>query len=421
MFSNCIYYILISLWRVIGWVLAPFLKRKLSHSLLMKGSDPLRIDERYGLPSSSLNFPSSAHILWLHAASVGETWAVFPLIDNLLSHDGQLHILLTTTTTTGAETCARHPSFGTRLHHQFAPYDIPQWTKKFLNSWQPKAAIFVESELWPGFIASCNQRHIPIILVNARLSDRSFRRWNYVRPIFKHIFRKITWISPRSDQDQTRLQQLGLSRFTFIGDLKEEAPPLPTSSSEESRLRTLIKNRLIFVAASTHDGEEDIIAEAAYAASLTHSNLLVIIVPRHPKRGISLAQHLHAPARSLGEHPTEVDLFWIADTLGELGLFYRLADCVFIGNSLCAPGGGHNPFEPIQLSCPTATGPYMQNWRQACHTLAPYLSTISDASSLKEWLVAEKSIPSYWHPINNVSQQLSIRIIDTITYNTASL
>lgn len=421
MISNYNYYTIIFIWRLVGWILAPFLKRKLTHSLLSKGNDPLRISERYGNPSLRLNLSPSVKLLWIHAASVGETWAVFSLIDDILLREDHLHILLTTTTTTGAETCARHSSFGKRLHHQFAPYDTPLWIKRFLDSWKPQAAIFVESELWPGFIASCHKRSIPIMLINARLSERSFRRWTYIRPIFQHIFQKITWISPRSDLDQLRLQQLGLSQFSFVGDLKEEAPPLPVSTSEEARLRALLKDRFVFVAASTHDGEEEIIAEAATAAALTHSNLLAIIVPRHPKRGIALAKHLRAPARSLGETPSTAELFWIADTLGELGLFYRLADCVFIGNSLCAPGGGHNPFEAIQLLCPTVTGPYMQNWHQACHTLTPYLSTISNAASLTKWIQSKKNIPFYIRPENNISEQLSIRIIDTITHHTASL
>lgn len=409
--------LLTTFWRMAGWALSPCLKRYLSVRLLHKGDPSLRIKERYGIPSiSSAPFlkPDRPR-LWIHAASVGETLSVFPLIDALLEKDSLLIILLTTTTATGAETCARHSAFGTRLHHQFIPYDTPPWINRFLNYWQPNAALFVESEFWPGIIEACRRRAIPWMVANARLSERSFNRWSHIPSLFQHLLSQASWIAPRNDDDREHFEMLGISSLAETGDLKEDASPLPSSPFEEKRLRAIIGTRPVFVAASTHEGEEEIIAHAVAYTARYQPNILAIIVPRHPERGPALAQQLKAPCRSLGEDPSSTNALWIADTLGELGLFYRIAGHVFVGNSLCLPGGGHNPFEPLRLECPTAVGPYMGNWRYACQKLHGSLTQISDSSSLASWLMTKHSRPLPLNDKQSITQQLCIRILDTIS------
>ncbi len=410
------------LWQGFGAFMAPVLRLYLTRTLRKKGDDASRIPERYGIPSHiPREFYASRHVLWIHAASVGETRASFPLIDALLSQKSDLSILFTTTTATGARICAHHPAFGARLQHQFIPYDTPLWVTKFLNFWSPSGAVFIESELWPGIIAACKRHAIPTMVANARLSDRSFQRWHRIPSLFQALFCSLSWVSPRSCEDRKRFEQLGFSRFMKEGDIKEDSPALSFCPIEEQRLRHLIGSRRVFVAASTHEGEEEIIAQAVQQATIHRPDMLAIIVPRHPERGPLLAQKLAAPCRSAGQDPSPLCSLWIADTLDELGLFFQLATHAFVGHSLCAPGGGHNPLEPLRQHCLTATGPYMGNWRETCQKLAPFLTIVHDSTALAQWLASESLFHSPPQNNKNFSRELAARIIDTIFTHPASL
>ena len=371
------------LWRLTGTLLAPALTVML-RIRLQKGRElPDRLRERMGLGDTRR---PAGRILWLHAASVGETLCALPLAEALLDARPELTLLFTTATVTGSEIVARHPLFGKRIIHRFIPHDVPRWLRRFLNLWQPEGAVFVESELWPGIIAACSDRDIPVMLVNGRLSDRSSQRWGRLRGPARRMMGRLSWVAARGPEDAARFRALGASPVYEDGDLKQDAPPLPYDEAEYNRLKALFGERPIFVAASTHPGEEDLVLQAAESARTLQPDLLTILVPRHPARGAELAERFQLPRRSAGEEPTPQTPVWLADTLGELGLFYRLADRCFLGNSLTGKGGGHNPFEPLRLGVPTATGPKMENWREAMATVSDTIQIVNDVECLTRWL-----------------------------------
>ena len=387
------------LWRLTGTLLAPALTVML-RIRLQKGRElPDRLRERMGLGDTRR---PAGRILWLHAASVGETLCALPLAEALLDARPELTLLFTTATVTGSEIVARHPFFGKRIIHRFIPHDVPRWLRRFLNLWQPEGAVFVESELWPGIIAACSDRDIPVMLVNGRLSDRSSRRWDRLRGPARRMMGRLSWVAARGPEDAARFRALGASPVYEDGDLKQDAPPLPYDEAEYNRLKALFGERPIFVAASTHPGEEDLVLQAAESARTFQPDLLTILVPRHPARGAELAERFQLPRRSAGEEPTPQTPVWLADTLGELGLFYRLADRCFLGNSLTGKGGGHNPFEPLRLGVPTATGPKMENWREAMATISDTIQIVNDVECLTRWL--ESPLP----PVRTTGLQRSV-------------
>ncbi|MBS1103048.1 DUF374 domain-containing protein [Gluconobacter sp. Dm-62] len=399
------------LWRMAGTLLAPALTVMLRVRLHRGRELPGRLRERMGL--GSVRRPRGA-LLWLHAASVGETLCAMPLADALLASRPDMRILFTTATVTGSEIVARHPLYGQRIIHRFIPHDVPRWLRRFLNLWQPEGAIFVESELWPGIIAACAQRDIPVMLVNGRLSDRSSRRWNRLRGPAQHMMQRLSWVAARGPEDAARFRDLGASPVYEDGDLKQDAPPLPYDAAEYGRLKALIGDRPVFVAASTHPGEEELVLQAAENARKCQPDLLTILVPRHPARGSELAARFNLPRRSTGQDPTPQTQVWLADTLGELGLFFRLANRCFLGNSLAGKGGGHNPFEPLRLGVPTATGPKMENWREAMATVSDTIHVTNDVECLTRWL--ESPLP----PVRTTGLQRSVvnvlrdRILNTV-------
>ncbi|GBR45822.1 glycosyltransferase N-terminal domain-containing protein [Gluconobacter roseus] len=370
-------------WRIAGTVLTPALTVMLRIRLHRGRELPGRLRERMGLGSGRR---PTGQLLWIHAASVGETLCALPLADALLAARPDMRLLFTTATVTGSEIVARHPLYGQRIIHRFIPHDVPRWLRRFLNLWQPEGAIFVESELWPGIIAACSRRDIPVMLVNGRLSDRSARRWGRLHGPAQRMMKRLTWVAARGPEDAARFRALGASPVYEDGDLKQDAPPLPYDEAEYARLKALIGARPVFVAASTHPGEEELVLQAAENARRLQPDLLTIIVPRHPARGAELGAHFNLPRRSIGQDPTPHTPVWLADTLGELGLFYRLADRCFLGNSLAGKGGGHNPFEPLRLGLPTATGPKMENWREAMAAVSDTLQIVNDVECLTRWL-----------------------------------
>lgn len=314
---------------------------------------------------------SPGRLVWMHGASVGEARALLPLIAALAERDAALHLLVTTGTVTSAEQLPRWlpEELRARVTHRYAPLDVPGWVGRFLDGWRPDLALRIDSELWPNTLAACSARGIPQVLVNARMSARSAARWGRFAPrLVRRLLGAFTMIIPRSAEDAARLEGLGVTRLAPPGDLKLAAEPLPADPAALEALRNTLGARPVFLAASTHPGEEAMVLEAAARLRLAHPGLLTILAPRHPNRGADLAALAPgAGRRSAGALP-DAGPVHIADTMGELGVFYRLATVALVGGSLVRHGG-QNPLEPARLHCPMIFGPHMENFTEAASLL----------------------------------------------------
>lgn len=368
-------------WHGIGTLAAPALRLMLRRRLARGKEIPGRLPERWGRDPTTR---PPGRLLWVHAASVGEAASVLPVIDAVLGRDPELTVLATTGTSTSAALLARRAT--PRVLHRFVPLDVPGWVARFLDHWRPDAAAFVESEIWPNLLAAAARRRIPLALVNARLSAGSARGWGRVPGFAREVFGRFAWVQARSPADAARLQVLGARNVSAPGDLKFAADPLPADPAELARLEALLAGGPRWVAASTHPGEEAIAAAAHRLLLPEFPALVTVIAPRHPERGPALAAELDAPCRGAGEDPRP-GLPWIADTLGELGLLYRLAPVVLMGKSL-AGQGGQNPLEPARLGCAVACGPHTGNFAEACAVLeqAHALARVQDAATLAAWV-----------------------------------
>lgn len=338
-------------------------RRVLQRRLAQGREDPERIGEREGIPS--LPRPDG-RLIWFHAASVGESLSLLEVIRRLGEHDKALNFLITTGTVSSAGIlAARLPD---RCQHQFVPLDIRPFVQRFLDHWRPDLAVWTESEFWPSLILATQARGTPLVLVNARMSERSARRWRWMPGAARRILAAFRAVQAQDDVTAAALRRLGVApdRLAVTGTLKEGMPPLPCNEVERVRLSRKIGDRPVWAAASTHPGEEEIVAEAHAKASQSVLRLMVILAPRHPERGNEIAATLRARGfnvaqRSAGQDPQPETAVYLADTLGELGLWYRLAPVSFVGGSL-VDRGGHNPFEPAALGSAIIHGPHVRNF-----------------------------------------------------------
>lgn len=335
--------------------LAPLLFR---YRLRRNKEDPNRLRERRGL--SRIARPRGT-LVWIHCASVGELNAVMPLIERLCQ---RVFVLVTSGTVTSAELAASRLPKGAL--HQFIPLDSPIYVHRFFNHWQPDLGLFVESDLWPNLLLTAAERKTPLILLNGRLSERSFRRWQSAPATVAALFGAFDLCLAQSPADAQRLSDLGAPRFDMTGNLKLDVPAPDADSDECTRLRNAIGSRPVFAAASTHPGEEQILFAAHRALREKFPHLMTILAPRHPQRGgeiemLAKVAGLRVTCRSRGALPARETDIYIADTLGELGLVYRLAPIVFMGGSL-VPHGGQNPIEAAKLDTATVHGPFVSNF-----------------------------------------------------------
>ena len=355
------------IWRLATTLAAPAIRWNLGRRLQRGKEEAGRLPEREGHGAAR----PEGRLLWLHAASVGETLAILPLIQALVAQDPALHLLVTTGTVTSARLLPQRlpGELAARVIHRYAPLDVPAWVARFLDSWRPDVACLVESELWPNLLGACTARGIPTALLNARMSARSFRRWRNFGPrLIRRLLGGFSLIVPRSAEDAARLTILGARRLSPPGDLKLAADPLPADPAKLEELRAVIGTRPALLAAATHPGEDAPILAAAESLAPRFPGLLTILVPRHPERGAELAALAKgAPRRSEGALPGPGPAY-IADTIGELGLFYRVASAALIGGSLVRHGG-QNPLEAARLGCPVILGPHMENFSDATAAL----------------------------------------------------
>jgi len=299
-------------------------------------------------------------LVWIHAASVGESLSMLPLVERLCAQG--LGVLLTTGTVTSARMMAERLPKGAL--HQYVPVDRLAYVRGFLDHWRPDLALWAESEFWPNLLTETRHRGIPQVLVQGRVSARSYRGWRRFPGFIRRLLSGFTLCLAQTEEDAGRLRVLGGRDVRALGNLKYAAPPLPADEAELARLRAMTAGRPLWLAASTHPGEETLVARLH--RELNQPGLLTLIVPRHHTRGAELAAELGGlglavALRSRGEAITAETEIYIADTMGELGLFYRLADIVFVGKSLTV-GGGQNPFEPARIGAAVLFGPAMDNF-----------------------------------------------------------
>lgn len=324
-----------------------------------------RLAERWGAPS--LERPDAKPLIWLHAASVGEAQSALILIETILKKYPEGRFVVTSGTLTSAQMMERKLP---RPHavHQFVPLDIAGWVNRFIDHWQPDLALWLESEIWPNMITNLQARQIPLILINARLSDTSRRNWNTLGSLSRSVFGCFDLVLCQSEKDTQAFLALGAPEVKAPGNLKYSAAPLPVCEDARQELEASLSKRPVWLYASTHEGEEDLACSIHRQLKDDFPNLLTIIVPRHPERGEDIKKlcekhELAVVQRSINTSlPTPQTDIYLADTLGELGLFYSLSPLACIGRSFSDDGGGgHNPLEAMPLNCAVLFGPNVQN------------------------------------------------------------
>ena len=336
--------------------------------------DVSRQPERFGI--AGVPRPAG-QLVWIHAASVGETISVLPVIDALRAARPSLSVVLTTGTVTSAHVAAQRLPAG--CVHQFVPLDVPDFVGRFLDHWQPDLGVFVESEIWPNLILQASLRGIPLALVNGRMSKTSFRRWRGQTSVARPLFSRFAGVFAQSREFAERFTALGAPGVIDTGNLKFDAPPPLANADVLEAYRKALGTRPVFLAASTHPDEETIIADAHALLHATVPDLVTIIVPRHPDRGPDIAARLRAksfePLLRSASAATDIPIagaksgLLIADTLGELGTWFALARVAFIGKSLSREGGGHNPIEAVRHGAVVLTGPAWSNFEVAYKAL----------------------------------------------------
>lgn len=401
-------------------VATPLASQLLAQRLESGKEDPARLGERRG--ETRLPRPRGP-LIWLHAASVGEMLAVVPLIDRIRAQD--FAVVVTSGTVTSAALAGSRLPEG--VLHQYVPLDAPQFVTRFLDHWRPNLALFVESDLWPNLILACSERKIPLILVNGRVSERSFGRWRLISGAIAALLGRFDLCLAQSPANAQRLWRLGAPRVASTGNLKLDVPAPPVDRPTLHRFSALIGLREVIAAASTHPGEETAIIAAHRRLRVKCPTLLTVIAPRHPERGPSIAEiasvaGLSVGLRSRGDLPKrDVDVY-VADTLGELGLVYRIAPIVFMGGSL-ASHGGQNPIEAIRLGAAVLHGPHVWNFAEIYETLdqAHAAEPVADEEALTVHLGAWLADPAARSAVANTAAQTVEKLSGALERTLAAL
>lgn len=331
-----------------------------------KGKEDIkRFNERVGRP---IKPRPEGKLIWMHGASVGESISMLPLIQRLLEVYPNAHVMVTTGTLTSAEIMAKR--LPERAFHQYLPIENPVFATRFLKHWKPDIALWFESEFWPAMLSCIKRKNIPLILVNGRISNKSFKRWQQFDFIIKEILECFTLCLGQSDEDEYRLRVLGAKNTMCLGNLKYAGLPLPVDENKKQEIAEQITGRTVWLVSSTHDDEEFKIARFLKDLQKKVPNLLTFMAPRHPQRGSEIKQRLqkelglNVALRSANEKITEKTDVYVADTIGELGIWYDLIPLVFIGGSLI-PHGGQNFIEPSRSRDAVIVGPHMYNFADA--------------------------------------------------------
>ena len=305
-------------------------------------------------------------LYWLHGASVGESISMLPLIDKLLKEDENLSILVTTGTITSAEIMEKR--LPQRAFHQYIPFDVPIFANRLVKHFKPDAVLWFESEFWPSLISAIKKNNIPLILINGRISDKAYATWKRFKFFAKTLLSCFTLCLAQSEQDKKRLEFLGAPKVSCVGNIKFAALPLPVDTNKKDEILKAINNRRVFLLSSTHNNEEEQFASHLKEFKNLVNDVLIISVPRHPNRGQSIQDTFDkygfkTALRSKGENITPETDIYIADTIGEMGIWYAISSVSFVGGSLI-PHGGQNFIEPARDRNAVIVGPHMQNFKE---------------------------------------------------------
>jgi 3-deoxy-D-manno-octulosonic-acid transferase len=348
-------------YRLLAAAAAPLTPILLRQRLKRGKEHATRLPERRGLARHAR---PQGPLVWLHAASVGELSSVLPLIERIAARG--IGVLVTTGTVTSGGLAEQRLPRG--VIHQFVPFDVPRFVRRFLDHWRPNLALFVESDLWPNMIVEASHRGVPMIMVNGRLSENSYRRWTYLHGMIVDLLGRFDLCLAGTQADAERLAALGAPRVITAGNLKLDVPAPSADRGKLAALQNAIAGRALTAAASTHPGEESAVIDAHRRLRANFPGLLTVIAPRHPERGpgvveLAAAAGLKAVLRSRGALPDAATEIYVMDTIGELGLVYRLSPLVFIGGSLVRHGG-QNPIEPAKLGAAILHGPHVWNFAE---------------------------------------------------------
>lgn len=370
--------------------------------------DTKRFNERIGRPSMKR---PEGKLIWLHGASVGESISMLPLINRLLEIYSDAYVMVTTGTTTSAEVMAKR--LPERAFHQYLPIDNPSFTNRFVKHWQPNIVLWFESEFWPAMLSTIKRRNIPLILINGRISNKTFKRWQQVDFVIKEILSCFTSCLGQSEEDAYRLRVLGAKDAICLGNLKYAGLPIPIDEQKRADIIEQIGGRSLWLVSSTHNDEEFKIGKYLKNLQDKHNGLLTLIAPRHPHRGTEIRDklrdeyNLNVSLRSLGEKITDKTDVYIADTIGEMGIWYDISPIVFIGGSLI-PHGGQNFMEPSRCRDAVIVGPHMHNFTDAMNRAkkADGIIQVNDTIELidmidqlltnKDLLEAKRSLAYNW-------------------------
>ncbi|TVR83317.1 MAG: 3-deoxy-D-manno-octulosonic acid transferase [Rhodospirillales bacterium] len=373
----------LALYRAAATLGGPLIRLYLGRRRARGKEDAARFGERLGRPGRAR---PPGRLAWLHAASIGEALSVLPLIHRLRTGWPNMSVLLTTGTVTSARLMAARLPDG--AIHQYVPVDRPAYVRSFLAHWRPELAIWAESEFWPVLITETARLDVPMVLIQGRVSDASLAGWRRHPRLIAQLLACFSLCLGQTETDAARLAALGARNSACRGNLKLAALPLPADADTLTTLQAVCGTRPCWLAASTHAGEEAIAGRVHLSLRAAVPGLLTVIVPRHPERGTVIADDLRGDGltvarRSRAEPITPATDVYMADTVGELGLFYRLAPVAFIGKSLTA-AGGQNPLEAAQLGAVAVYGPHMDNFREVADRLqaAGAALMVSDEAAL---------------------------------------
>ncbi len=352
-------------YRLLTYALSPLLPFYLNRRARDGKEDLERMGERLG--RAGIERPEGK-LIWLHGASIGEVLSLLILIDKIKELFPNTSILVTSGTVTSAKLMAE--KLPTGVFHQYIPVDTPRAVKKFMEHWQPDMVLWAESELWPNLLMEIQKNKVPSVIINGRMSEKSFANWKKLGSFAKKILNSFQICLVQNSNEAERFRALGGQNVISIGNLKYASEPLTCCEEDLNIMLEALKERPVCLFASTHTGEEELAVRIHKRLKHTLPTSIVIIAPRHPERAdeiveICKREGLKYGLRSSGDIPKEDDDIYIADSLGELGLFFRVVPIVIIGGSFI-PHGGHNPIEPARLECQILYGPHMHNFKTIC-------------------------------------------------------